>query len=133
MPDTTAFRVAKDRSGALTGYPNEHVGELPPSVPERRGRFDTLGSTIYFADSRRCAYAEVLTGFRKDRSAIARAAAGAGYTDADIDAYIEAVAEEARSIGRTPPWAIPVAWQMDRSIYEVRLPAPSPRRSGASR
>lgn len=75
----TAFRVAKDRHGALSVLPNSHVGPLPigtdPSVGDRRGRFDTVGSTVYLADSRRCAYAEVLIGFRQKRAAIAKVAA----------------------------------------------------------
>lgn len=121
--DHDVLRVAKDRSGALTGYPNEHVGQLPSSMPEKRGRFDTLGSTLYFADSRTCAYAEVLTGFRKKRDAVARAVANAGYTGAQVDEFIDTVIEQAHENGRNPPWAIPVAWQMDRSIYEVRLPS----------
>lgn len=65
----TAYRVAKDRYGALSARVNEHVGPMPvgfySEAGDSRGRYDTLGSTISLADSRRCAYAEVLNGFRQ--------------------------------------------------------------------
>lgn len=59
----TGFRVVQDRHGALSVLPNKIVGSLPTtsttmSSPDRRGRYDTLGSTVYVADSPRCAYAE---------------------------------------------------------------------------
>ncbi|MFF5794512.1 hypothetical protein ACFY5D_20915 [Paeniglutamicibacter sp. NPDC012692] len=36
--------------------------------------------------------------------------------------YVEAVLKEAQDNGLDAPWAISVDWQMDRSIYEIRLP-----------
>ena len=118
-----AFRVAKDRYGALSVRPNSIVGPLPlgtdPAEGDRRGRFDTRGSTIYLADSRECAYAEVLVGFRQERAKIAAAAES---IDWDIDEYIAQVVSEAQANGVDVPWAISVDWQMDRSIYEIRLP-----------
>ncbi|UNK47743.1 hypothetical protein [Arthrobacter sulfonylureivorans] len=119
----TAYRVAKDRYGALSVRQNDHVGPLPvgsdPGVGDSRGRYDTLGSTICLADSRRSAYAEVLVGFRMHRARIARTAASIGMR---LDEYIEAVTADAAANGVDVPWAIPVDWQMDRSIYEIRLP-----------
>jgi hypothetical protein len=116
-----SFRVAKDRRGALTVHRNSIVGPFPFSsdAADRRGRFDTIGSTIYLADSRRCAYAEVLIGFRKNRAAIAKAAES---IDWDANRYIEQVLADARTNGVDAPWAISIDWQMDRSIYEIKLP-----------
>lgn len=77
-----AYRVAKDRYGPLSVRRNEHVGPLPvtsdPDGGDFRGRYDTLGSTIYLADSRRCAYAEVLNAFRQERVMLARTAQSIG-------------------------------------------------------
>lgn len=119
----TAFRVAKDRHGALSVRPNSHVGPLPlgtdPSVGDRRGRFDTVGSTVYLADARRCAYAEVLIGFRQKRAAIAKVAESIGW---DVEEYIGHVIADARANGVGAPWAVSVDWQMERSIYQIRLP-----------
>lgn len=118
-----AYRVAKDRYGALSARANSIVGPLPvgtdPAVGDGRGRFDTIGSTIYLADSRRGAYAEVLLAFRKERAKIAAVAETVGW---DVDEYIDQVASEAAANGVDVPWAISVDWQMDRSIYEIRLP-----------
>jgi hypothetical protein len=118
-----AFRVAKDRYGALSVRANSVIGPLPPgtdpAVGDSRGRFDTVGSTIYLAESRQCAYAEVLLGFRKSRANIAELAEYIGW---DVDEYIAQVQDEARRNGVDVPWAISVDWQMERSIYQIRLP-----------
>lgn len=118
-----AFRVAKDRYGALSVRPNEFVGPLPvgtdPAKGDPRGRFDTRGSTIYLADSRECAYAEVLIGFRQERAKIAAVAESIGW---DVEEYLAQVIADAHTNGVDVPWAISVDWQMDRSIYEIRLP-----------
>lgn len=119
----TSFRVAKDRYGALAVRKNPLVGPRPvgtdPAVGDSRGRFDSLGSTIYLAESRQCAYAEVLTGFRRERAAIAKAAETIGWT---VDEYIASVLKQATTNGVDVPWAISIDWQMERSIYEIRLP-----------
>ena len=84
-----------------------------------RGRYDSIGSTIYVADSRQCAYAEVLLGFRQQRAAVAKAAESIGWT---VEDYITSVRAQAQENGIDVPWAISVDWQMDRSIYEIQLP-----------
>lgn len=114
----TAFRVAKDRYGALSArrYPSSIDGP----AAHLRGRYDTSGSTLYFADSRECAYGEVLTGFRKERGALAADAEAAGY---ELSEWVELVTAQAIANELDPPWAISRDWQMARSIYEVNLPA----------
>lgn len=118
-----AFRIAKDRHGALSVRKNTVVGPLPISpsatAADRRGRYDTEGSTIYLAEDRRCAYAEVLTGFRQERASVAKAAESIGMTAED---YIVQVAADAAANGVDVPWSVSVDWQMDRSIYRIRLP-----------
>lgn len=118
-----AFRVAKDRHGAISVKENAVVGPYPvgTELPEgdKRGRYDTIGSTVYLADSRRCAYAEVLSGFRLERAAMAKVAK---VLDRDVDDYIQSIKDEATENGVDLPWAISVDWQMERSIYEIRLP-----------
>jgi hypothetical protein len=120
--DEIAFRVAKDRYGALSVRKNSIVGPMPIgaiAASDPRGRYDTIGSTIYLADSRPCAYAEVLLGFRQRRAAVAKAAESIGWT---VEDYITSVRAQAQENGVDVPWAISVDWQMDRSIYEIRLP-----------
>lgn len=118
-----AFRVAKDRYGALSVRKNSIVGPVPlgtSATGDSRGRYDSLGSTIYLADSRQCAYAEVLLEFRQKRASVAKAAESIGWT---VEDYIASVRAQAKENGIDVPWAITVDWQMARSIYEVRLPS----------
>lgn len=79
-----SFRVAKDRYGALSVRKNSIVGPLligtDPHAGDSRGRFDSLGSTIYLADSRQCAYSEVLGGFRQELASISKIAKTIGWT-----------------------------------------------------
>lgn len=39
-----------------------------------------------------------------------------------VDEYIDAVTAEAEMNGISLPWTISAEWQMDRSIYQIRLP-----------
>lgn len=117
------YRVTKDRyvrsGGVNSARENVHVGPLPADVIEDRGRFDTLGRTVYFADSAEVAFAEVLQGFRRTRVAIAPDAEAAGVSYKE---YLEAVTTEAQNNGRDVPWAVPCDWQMHRSIYRAEMP-----------
>lgn len=65
---TDAWRIAKDQYVATSGVAgvlvNDRIGPLPHDVPDRRGRYDTLGRTVYVADSPTTAIAEVLQPFR---------------------------------------------------------------------
>lgn len=118
----SAYRVAKDRGrGPLRGHPNRHVGPLHPAfVSDPRGRFDTIGSTVYFSDMPRTAFAEVLRGFRRELLKLAPLAEIAGYDDAIT--YAEAITDDAVANSIDAPWAISCDWQMARSIYHVRMP-----------
>lgn len=119
----SGYRVAKDKyvrqRGVLSTRPNATVGPLPYGTPETRGRFDTVGRTVYFADSQACAFAEVLQGFRKARNALAADAIAIGM---DVDEYVELVTKDAINNGRETPWAITCDWQWERSVYKVRMP-----------
>lgn len=119
----TAYRIAQDRyvhrAGINSSPENRHVGSITDGTPDKRGRFDTLGKTVYFADSPQTAFAEVLQGFVQSRTALAPDAAAAGLT---IDEYIAAVLEEAEHNDVDRPWAISGDWQFNRSIHRVSMP-----------
>ncbi|MBI9115652.1 RES domain-containing protein [Sanguibacter sp. YZGR15] len=118
-----AYRVAKDRytlrSGPLSSLVNRHVGRLPPDVNESRGRFDTLGRTVYFGDSPECCFAEVLQGFRMSREMQAADAQAAGQ---DVDQYLHDITADALSNDIDPPWAVSGDWQASRSLLHIRMP-----------
>lgn len=117
----TVYRVAKDRGrAALEGYPNTDVGQLPVGAPDRRGRWDTIGSTVYFADTPQTAFAEVLAPLKLNRQRLAVAAERAGY--ATVEAYAAAVLKHAAENEVDRPWAISCRWQYARSVYRVWMP-----------
>ena len=79
-----AWRVAKDRYVATSGITGvlvvDRVGPLPHDVPDSRGRYDTIGRTVYVADRPATAMAEVLQPFRAQSLATAKDADAIGST-----------------------------------------------------
>lgn len=110
------YRVSRDRYGPLSAQ----VRVRGSGATATANRFDTVGTTLYFADSKQCALAEVLNGFKLARAALAPDAAAAGMS---LDGYTARVTRQAVDNGLDHPWAIGADWQMARSIYAVRLPA----------
>lgn len=106
--------------GILAVRVNEHVGPLPAEVPDRRGRFDTIGRTVYFADQATTAFAEVLQEFRAVRVALQADADSIGVT---VEEYMTKVRTQAIANGRERPWAVSVDWQMSRCLHRVAMPA----------
>lgn len=60
-----------------------------------------------------------MIGFRKEQARIASVAETIGW---DVDEYISQIIADATSNGVAVPWAVSVDWQMERSMYEIRLP-----------
>lgn len=118
------WRVAQERytrsGGILAVRANEHIGPLPPEVPDQRGRFDTIGRTVYFAEQATTAFAEVLQDFRAARVGLHADTEAIGMTTAE---YMAQVRAEAEINGRERPWAVNAAWQMSRSLHRVAMPA----------
>lgn len=117
----TAYRVAKDRGrSALEGYPNPQVGPLPAGTPDLRGRWDTIGSTLYLADTPQTAFAEVLVPLRRNRQRLAVTAERAGY--ATVEEYADAVLKQSVENEVDRPWAVSCRWQFARSINHIWMP-----------
>lgn len=118
-----AWRVAKDRYVATSGITGvlvvDRAGPLPRDVPDRRGRYDTIGRTVYVADHPATAIAEVLQPFRVRLLAAAKDADAIGVA---LDVYRQQLAEELHQRGMPAPGEIPASWQLARSLYRVRLP-----------
>jgi len=104
----------------LASHRNRIVGPLPDGVDERRGRFDRVGHTIYFASSQEAAFAKVLSVLRKDLVKLEPLAQSAGMKVSD---WVESVLADAEANSIDVPWAISVDWQMQRSIGRYRMPA----------
>lgn len=118
------WRIAKEQyvrsGGILSVLENKRVGPLPDDAPDRRGRFDTVGRTVYFGQTQASAYAEVLQDFRRHRLALEADAEAAGF---DVDEYIEAVSSQAGANNVDRPWAIGGQWQLDRCLHKVAMPS----------
>lgn len=114
MPLLT-YRVSRDKYGGLSALPRRRAAGATGSA----NRFDTVGTTLYFADSKACAFAEVLNGFKQARAALGPDAEAAGE---ELGDYVALVTEQAIAHGIDHPWAVSADWQMARSIYTVRLP-----------
>lgn len=119
-----AWRVAKEhyvRVGGINAVRrNGSVGPLPPANADVRGRFDTVGRTVYFGKTQQAAFAEVLQAFRQKRAALEADAAAAGFT---VDQYIKAVIDHTDRAGVDRPWAIGADWQMARCLHKVSMPS----------
>ncbi|MEK8229301.1 hypothetical protein NKG05_30490, partial [Oerskovia sp. M15] len=118
------WRIAKEqyvRSAGILSVPeNKRVGPLPDDAPDRRGRFDTIGRTVYFGQTQAATYAEVLQDFRRHRLALEADAEAAGF---DVDEYVEAVSSQAGANNVDRPWAIGGQWQLDRCLHKVAMPS----------
>lgn len=93
------------------------VGPMPigtAATTDSRGRYGSMGSTN-LADSRKCAYAEVLLGFRQQRASVAKAAES---TDGRSRTTSRVSMHRPGKTGSTSP-GLSGDWQMDRSIYEI--------------
>ena len=120
----TAWRITKDayvQTSGITGVlVNDRVGLLPPGTPDRRGRYDTQGRTVYFADTAKTALAEVLQHLRVKVVSLAKDAAAVGM---DTQDYRQALTDDLHSRGLPGPGEVSVDWQLASSLYEVHLPA----------
>lgn len=117
------FRIAKSSYGPTSPIQRP---PLPPRSLQRNkwSRFDTAGSTIYLADTKRTAFLETLAPIRigpEFRSAVAFAAKTFGIPLADARAMVEA---DWVSNGNMVPGWLPASWRDGRLMYNLRVPAP---------
>lgn len=121
----TAWRITKDayvQTSGITGVlVNDRVGLPPSGTPDRHGRYDTQGRTVYFADTAKTALAEVLQHLRVKVVSLAKDAAAVGM-DTTQD-YRQALTEDLHNRGLPGPGEVSVDWQLAISLYEVQLPA----------
>lgn len=118
------WRVGKEKyvrsSGILSVRVNEHVGPLADDVPDERGRYDTLGRTVYFGKTAQASFAEVLQDIRRKRLAQEADASAAGYA---FEEYVDTVNIQADENDVDRAWAISGKWQVDRCLHKVAMPS----------
>lgn len=116
VDDSVGFHVAK------TSYEQPSAPWRSPDVHRQEwGRYDTLGRTYYLAETKECAYAEVLAPFKRANGAEDPLAPIAAALDLTLAETVAAIAEEwdeedFRGVGALPP-----AWLSARRMDSVRV------------
>ena len=116
------WRIAKSSYGSLSSLPH---ASMPLGAEDRAAwsRFDTVGSTVYIADTNRTAFLETLALIRLSaefRSAIAFAAEHFGKTLAEAQQMVE---EDWVANGNMVPGWLPASWRNGRLMCKLQVPA----------
>lgn len=118
------FRIAKSSYGPTSPLQRPALAADSPAR-NNWSRFDTPGSTIYLADTRRTAYLETLTPIRigsQFRSAVAYMATIFGVSSAQARQMVET--DWAHNGNMVPGW-LPAIWREGRLMYQLEVPAPA--------
>jgi len=99
----------------------------PLSAPERAdeeqreqwGRFDSPGFTLYTAQTRETAYAEVLSQFKRQLGGVDPLGADAAALGITRDEFLEEVADQWAASGFMGIGAVPASWRHDRGLFVV--------------
>ena len=108
------YRVALDRYGALSA-----VERVDGEDRNDWHRFDSPDFTVYTAQERETAYAEVLAQFKRQLGAVDPLEADAAALDMTRDEFLEEVASEWSVQAFMGVGAVPASWRYDRGMYEV--------------
>jgi hypothetical protein len=127
--ETTGLRLIADPG--VYGY---HVGksEYPALSAASRdaaaksrtawNRYDVPGQTFYIAETRECAYAEVLSPFKRANGASDPLAGDAAFLGMTLEEYVEEVTREWSERDLMGLGAIPAGWRYDRGMIPVAMP-----------
>lgn len=115
LDDTVGFHVAK-RTYAQPSAP----WRSPDVHRQEWGRYDTIGRTFYLAESRECAYAEVLSPLKRANGAADPLAPIAEALGLTLEETVAAIAEEWDEADFRGVGALPATWYTSRRMYEAR-------------
>ncbi|MHC6222063.1 hypothetical protein [Arthrobacter sp. MMS24-S77] len=115
--DGYAFRITKTGHHPLRPLPHE-------SYKKRSAwsRFDTLGSTVYLAEKRECAFAELLARFKAKLGQVHPLEKDARSLGMTLAEFIEAIDQEADELQYEHSGFVPEVWCRARRIAKVCLP-----------
>lgn len=127
--ERTGLRLISD-----PGTYNYHVGktEYPPLSAATReagvksrdswNRYDVPGQTFYVAETRECAYAEVLAPFKRANGSADPLKKDAESLGMTLEEFVEEIAREWSERDFMGLGAIPAGWRYDRGMFPVVLP-----------
>lgn len=108
------FRVAPTRYEPISA-----VQRLVGVSRDQWGRFDSPGFTLYTAERKEAAYAEILAQFKRQLGAVDPLAADAAAIGMSRDDFLELIADEWAENSFMGVGAVPASWRHDRGVYEV--------------
>ena len=101
---------------ALTRSPDQHRDEW--------SRYDVvLRQTVYLAETRECAYAEVLASFKRPAGSDDPLAKDAEALGMSVEEFIEEIAAEWAERDFMGLGSVPAGWRHDRGMYVIELPS----------
>lgn len=111
------YHVGKTSYPAISA-PERSVGQ------SRRGwnRYDTIGSTFYVAQTRACAFAEVLASYKRLNGRHDSLAVDAAFQGMSLEQYVEEVSREWAERDFMGLGALPASWRFTRAVYPIALP-----------
>lgn len=112
------FHVGKGDYPALSGAPRHAADSSRTSW----NRYDVPGQTYYVAETRECAYAEVLAFFKRPNGSSDPLSEDAAFHDMTLEAYIEEIAMEWSERDFMGLGAVPAGWRFDRGMIPVVIP-----------
>lgn len=112
------FRVAK-RAYPVISAPSRTADDLRNDW----GRYDTVGSTLYVAETARSAYAEVLSPLKQANGTASSLQTDAASMGMTIEEFLEEVASEWGDRNFMGLGAVPAKWRELRAIHQILLPS----------
>jgi len=112
-----SLRIARSSRGPLSPPPRQGTPDASWS------RYDVAGSTVYTAETRETAYAEVLAYTKRrlgQRDPLAEDAAAIGLS---LDEFTDLVGQEWSERQHMGMGHLPASWRIERLLYSITLPA----------
>lgn len=117
-PGVYGYRVGKNEYPVLSAVSRDAATESCNGW----NRYDVPGQTFYIAETRGCAYAEVLSDFKRANGASDPIAEDAAFLGMTLEEYVEEVAREWSELDFMGLGAIPAGWRYDRGMIPVVMP-----------
>ncbi|MFF9565665.1 hypothetical protein ACF1AJ_20120 [Leifsonia sp. NPDC014704] len=116
VDQAAGFHVAKSR------YAQPSAPWRTPDVHRQEwGRFDTLGRTYYVAETAECAYAEVLSQYKRKAGEVDPLAPIAAALDLTVDQLLAQISEDWGEEDYRAVGAIPARWRSERRMYQLAI------------
>ncbi len=118
-PGILGYHVGKLEYPALSAAPRD----LEASAPTAWNRYDVVGGqTFYIAEKPECAYAEVLSQYKRANGVADPLSKDAAFFGMTLEEYVEEIAREWSELDFMGLGAVPAGWRFDRGMIRVYMP-----------